>query len=173
MNFPIRHSMLRATFFGFLIFFAGCEPAAVKPVTSATWFPVKLGNAPLEVQLALTPDEMATGLMHRTSLGENQGMLFVFNRPGPRSFYMLNTIIPLSIGYFTPDGVLAEIHDLQPHDATPVPSRSSDILFVLEVNQGWFSRNKITPGTQLNLKQVNEAVRQREKASSANPLGLR
>lgn len=143
------------------LIFQGCSPQPVEPITAATWFPLRVGEVRLEVQLALTPTEMATGLMHRAHLGSDQGMLFVFPQPGPRSFYMLNTLIPLSIGYFTAGGELVEIHDLQPLDPTPVPSRRRDILFALEVNQGWFARRGLTPGARLDLELVRQALEKR------------
>jgi uncharacterized protein len=143
----------------------GCQPRTVEPISAETWFPLAIDGVEFEVQVAMTPEEMSRGLMHRASLGEEQGMIFVFPSPGPRAFYMLNTMIPLSIAYITPDGVVAEIHDMQPHDPTSVRSRSAEIQYALEMNQGWFREKKIEPGARLDLKRLEAAIRQREKAS--------
>jgi uncharacterized membrane protein (UPF0127 family) len=60
---------------------------------------------------------------------------------------MKNTYVPLSAAYIDPDGVIQEIHDLQPLDETSVPAATDNIQYVLEVKQGWFKRHNITTGT--------------------------
>jgi uncharacterized membrane protein (UPF0127 family) len=142
----------------------GCQPQVVEPITSATWFPLEIDGVKFEAQVAMTPEEMSRGLMHRANLGAEQGMIFVFPSPGPRAFYMLNTMIPLSIAYISPEGVVMEIHDMQPHDPTSVRSRSGEIQYALEMNQGWFRERGIEPGAKLELKLLEEAVRQRREA---------
>jgi len=106
-----------------------------------------VGKEELTTELALKPVEIYTGMMWRTNMPENEAMLFVFAAPEPRAFYMRNTYVPLSLAYIDPDGIIQEIHDLQPRDESSVPSNSQNIQFVLEVNQGWFKRHNITPGT--------------------------
>jgi uncharacterized membrane protein (UPF0127 family) len=106
-----------------------------------------LGAEELAAELAMKPVEIYTGMMWRTNMAENEAMLFVFPSAEPRAFYMRNTYVPLSLAYIEPDGTVAEIHDLQPRDETPVPSRSGNVQFVLEVRQGWFKRHSIAPGT--------------------------
>jgi uncharacterized membrane protein (UPF0127 family) len=101
----------------------------------------------LTAELALKPTEIYTGMMWRTNMPEGDGMLFVFADATPRSFYMKNTYVPLSIAYIDTEGVIQEIHDLQPRDETPVPSKADNIQFVLEVPQGWFKRHNVSPGT--------------------------
>lgn len=108
-----------------------------------------VGPEELVAELAMKPVEIYTGMMWRTNMSENEGMLFVFPDAEPRSFYMRNTHVPLSLAYIEPDGTIADIHDLQPLDETPVPSVSNNIQFVLEVRQGWFKRHNIAPGTVL------------------------
>ncbi len=105
-----------------------------------------VGDQELVAEIARRPVEIATGLMFRTNLLEHEAMLFVFPGPGPKSFYMRNCYVPLSAAYIEPDGTIAEIVDLQPGDERGVPSRSTNIQFVLEVRQGWFDRHHIRPG---------------------------
>jgi uncharacterized membrane protein (UPF0127 family) len=105
-----------------------------------------LADQELVAEVARRPVEIATGMMFRTNLLENEGMLFVFGEPGPKSFYMRNCVVPLSAAYIEPDGTIAEIVDLQPGNEQPVPSRSTNIQFVLEVRQGWFARHNVRPG---------------------------
>ena len=59
---------------------------------------------------------MQTGMMFRTNLAENAGMLFVLPMPQQASFWMKNCPLPLSAAYIDPEGVILEIHDLQPHN---------------------------------------------------------
>ncbi len=109
-----------------------------------------IGSKKVSVEIADTPQTMARGLMFRDSLPENSGMLFVYPTAQQASFYMKNTRIPLSIAYILRDGEIAEIHDMQPFDLTPVTSRSAEIYYALEMNQGWFSSNAIKPGTKIS-----------------------
>src|SRR5262245_17454357 len=57
---------------------------------------VWVGAEELETELAITPVQIATGMMFRTNMPENTAMLFVFNGPGPKNFYMRNCVVPLS-----------------------------------------------------------------------------
>ena len=59
---------------------------------------------------------------------------------------MRNTSLPLDIGYFTDDGVLREIYQLHPHDENSRKSHRSDLVYALEMNQGWFKANGIKAG---------------------------
>jgi uncharacterized membrane protein (UPF0127 family) len=105
-----------------------------------------LGNQEITAEVALTLTEIATGMMFRTNLADNEGMLFVFNVPHRAAFYMKNTYLPLSAAYIDPEGIILEIHDLQPLDETPVEARSDQVQYVLEMRQGWFDRHGIGPG---------------------------
>ena len=106
-----------------------------------------LGPEELSTEMALTPAEEQTGMMFRTNMDEMTGMIFVFQRPLQVAFWMKNCPLPLSCAYVTPDGAIAEIHDLEPFNTNSVVADSSDIQYVLEVNQGWFGRHHIATGT--------------------------
>jgi len=99
----------------------------------------------LKVELAVTPEERAQGLMHRESLPDGEGMLFIFDKDDILSFWMRNTYIPLSIAYITYDGRIADIRDMYPLDETSVKS-SRSVRYALEVPQGWFSRAGVREG---------------------------
>lgn len=135
------------------------EVVDFEPATA--WFPLTIGDKAIKVQLAMTDTERQRGLMHRTDLAEDEGMLFLFQEPTQQSFWMKNTPTPLSIGYISPDGVLREIYKMYPNDFTAVESRRSDIQFCLEMNQGWFAKNKVRPGSQLDLPALREAIKAR------------
>ena len=105
-----------------------------------------LGPKELTAELAIMPRELATGMMFRREMGENEGMLFIFGRPLRASFYMKNTYIPLSCAYIDPEGAILEIHDLVPLDETPVEAKTDQVQYVLEVKQGWFECNGVKTG---------------------------
>jgi uncharacterized membrane protein (UPF0127 family) len=108
-----------------------------------------LGAEELVTELALTPQEVETGMMFRTQMAENEGMIFVFAGPRQVAFWMRNTLVPLSCAYIDPEGTILELHDMKPKDETPIPSASARVQYVLEVNQGWFQRHNIAVGTQI------------------------
>ncbi len=105
-----------------------------------------LGAEEMVAELALTGEQVQTGMMFRTSMPENTGMLFVFPTPFRASFWMKNCPLPLSAAYIDPEGVILEIRELQPHNTNSVVALSDQVQFVLETNQGWFERHHVTPG---------------------------
>ncbi len=122
-------------------------PTAAQPTlqTMKLW----LGAEEMVAELALTAQQVQTGMMFRTNLAENAGMLFVFSTPFRASFWMMNCPLPLSAAYIDPDGVILEIHDLQPHNTNEVVAATENVQYVLETNQGWFRRHHIGVGTVL------------------------
>ena len=105
----------------------------------------------LQVELADTPDKRSSGLMFRRILGENEGMLFIFDESESRSFWMRNTYIPLSIAYISDRGVINEIYQMKPLDDSIIYSSKKPARYALEMKQGWFRRNNITSGCVLKL----------------------
>ncbi|WP_010261688.1 DUF192 domain-containing protein [Treponema primitia] len=105
-------------------------------------------EAPILAEIARTEDQRTRGLMGRKSLADGQGMLFVFERDHILSFWMKNTLIPLSIAYIAYDGRILEIHDMQPQSLRTIQS-SRSARYALEVPQGWFTRAGIKPGDVL------------------------
>ena len=126
--------------------------------TVAEFFPVKLGERAVRLQLAVKPMEMQTGLMDRPALGADDGMIFLYQRPQELSFWMRNTLIPLDIGYFDGKGVLKEVWQLYPRDERPVKSRSQELQFAVEMNQGWFREHGVKPGAKLELEALKQAL---------------
>ena len=151
-----------AILLGCALFTPGCAPREENVAAPADRkFAVSLGDRTVHVELAVTQEETSRGLMFRESLEEDSGMLFVFRDPRRMSFYMLNTPIPLDIGYFSAAGILREVYALHPFDENIVPSQSARIQFALEMEQGWFSANGIRRGAQLDLEEVAAALRAR------------
>jgi len=145
---------------------AGCgkKPEAAPPEvykSVADFFPIKVGDRTVQMQLAVFPLEMQHGLMGRRDLGPDQGMIFIYQKPERMNFYMRNTPTPLDIGYFTGDGRLREVYPMYPFDERTVSSRSEAIQFSLEMNQGWYTANGVKPGAQLDLKALAAALKAR------------
>ena len=111
---------------------------------------IQIGNEPLDVEVAETPQQLAKGLRFRQTLAENAGMLFVFPAPQRVTFWMKDASIPLSIAFVQSDGKIVQIRPMQPYDETPVPSLSNAISYTLLVNQGWFERHGIEAGTVID-----------------------
>jgi len=158
-----------------LMLLAGCggadtvKDAAYKTVDDR--FPIKVGERTVQMQIAARPEELQKGLMFRTAMGPDEGMLFVFTQPQPQGFWMRNTILPLDIGYFEATGELKEIYPMYPHDEKTVASHSHTIQFCLEMNQGWYRQNGVKPGAQLDLAAVTAALQARGLKPAA--FGLR
>lgn len=111
-----------------------------------------------EVQVEIADDraEQQRGLMERTELAEDAGMLFVFDREEPRSFWMRNTLIPLSIAYIASDGRIVDIQDMQPLDETSHPS-AEPAQYALEVNQGFFAERGIEVGNEVEIPNLRNS----------------
>lgn len=145
------------------------KPAAYKSVSD--YFPIKVGDHVVQMQIAALPWEMQRGLMGRRDLGADQGMIFIYEAPTRMSFYMRNTPTPLDIGFFSADGQLREVYQMYPFDERTVSSRSTALLFALEMNQGWLKANDVKVGAQLDLKALAAALRARGLKPEAFGLG--
>ncbi|EIP98036.1 hypothetical protein OpiT1DRAFT_02486 [Opitutaceae bacterium TAV1] len=137
---------------------APASPAAKGP---ETFFPIRVGSATARIQLAVTPTEMEHGLMGRTDLGDDDGMIFVYRGPQRMSFWMRNTPTPLDIGFFDADGILREVYPLQAYDETPVASKGRALHYALEMKQGWYRSRGVRPGDRLDLAALDEALKAR------------
>lgn len=113
-----------------------------------------IGSTQLDVEIADTVALRNKGLMHRESLGANEGMLFIYNQPNILSFWMKNTYIPLTIGFFNADKVLIQIEDMDiPTSAELTLYQSKkQAQYALEVNRNWFTDNKISIGDKFTLE---------------------
>jgi uncharacterized membrane protein (UPF0127 family) len=119
-----------------------------------------VGSAKITAYLADNDEKRARGLMfvEKDKLAENTGMLFIFDDAHVQNFWMKNTLIPLSIGFFDACGVLIDVQDMQVAsslmDMSPPTYQSrGPAMFALEMNLGWFSRRHIGKGAHLTLKE--------------------
>jgi uncharacterized protein len=111
-----------------------------------------LGAKELNAELCTTVSQVATGLMFRESIGPEESMLFAFGRARERAFYMRNVPFDIDVAYIDPEGVIQEIVRLKARDERPVPSKSANIQFVLEVAPDYFTKNGLAVGTLIRLE---------------------
>ena len=137
-----------------------CQPtrAPVEAANSQTYFPISIGGIELQLQIALKPAEQQKGLMYRESLNKDHGMLFLFDRPDERGFWMRNTRIPLDIGYFDSHGQLLEVHKLFPFDETLVISRSREVLIAVSYTHLRAHETCIQVGDRIEMSSLAIAV---------------
>ena len=102
----------------------------------------------IQAEVATSTDERATGLMFRREMAPNAGMLFRFEQSSVHCFWMRNTLLPLSIAFLADDGSVVGIADMKPQ-TTESHCADKPVRFALEMNQGWFARRGIQPGSRL------------------------
>jgi uncharacterized protein len=103
----------------------------------------------IQAEVAQTPAQRSIGLMHRPTMGPNEGMLFVFEQPSPQCFWMKNTLLPLSIAFLADDGTVVNIEDMKPQSLESHCS-SKPVRFALEMNVGWFVKRGVKPGSKIS-----------------------
>ena len=149
-----------------VVLFSGCgnEPKkSPEPKFIQDRFAIKVGGQAVQMQVAILPYEMQQGLMFVKSMGADEGMIFVYDRPQQMSFWMRNTELPLDIGFFDPDGKLKEVYPMYPHDERPVQSLGVR-QFALEMNQGWYRQHRLQAGDEIDLAALADAIRARGKS---------
>jgi uncharacterized membrane protein (UPF0127 family) len=148
MNRPLTYLLVSCT----LIFIAAVAPVTVAAQSRAqpTLPAVKL-NAGIHVitaEAATTEQTRVMGLMFRERLAPNHGMLFVFDYRSQQCFWMRNTPLPLTIAFIEDDGTVVQLVDMAPQTDTLHCSKKP-VRFALEMEQGWFAKRGIAPGSKL------------------------
>lgn len=103
----------------------------------------------IQVQVASTGRQREIGLMWRKEMPVQEGMLFVFEQPAGQCFWMRNTLIPLTAAFIADDGTIVNLADMQPQNDTSHCS-GQPVRFVLEMNQGWFTKRGIRAGQKIS-----------------------
>ena len=107
--------------------------------------PLYIKNREVWVEVAKAPEERAKGLMGRTHLGKDEGMLFIFENEDYHGFWMKDTLIPLSIAFLDKEGQIVAITEMKPLTLS-THNPPQPILYALEMNRGWFTLNGIKVG---------------------------
>ncbi|MFC4451479.1 DUF192 domain-containing protein [Halorussus aquaticus] len=126
----------------------------VERVVNATFVVEDGENVNVSLRVANEPEERQSGLMHRESLANNSGMVFVYEDAQQVSFWMKNTLIPLDMIFVAPNGTVLNVQH-----ASPQPNASTDELerypsdgqtkYVVELPRGFANRTGVGPGTKL------------------------
>lgn len=109
-------------------------------------------NVKLTVEMARSPLEHERGLMFRTKMPENHGMLFEWPNEGRRVFWMRNTCIPLDMLFIAQDGTVAGIQEQVPTLNEAPRTVNCPAAYVLEVNAGWCRRHGVKPGMHMKIE---------------------
>ncbi len=107
---------------------------------------IYLGAEVLDAEMALTFQQIRTGMMFRTNIQDADSMLFDLRMPQRAAFWMKNCPESISAAYISPDGVIQEIHHLEKNDTNSVVAATDNIRFVLETSEGWFTRHNVSTG---------------------------
>jgi hypothetical protein len=111
---------------------------------------VQIGGEEFRLEVARTEEEKARGLMHRRSLGERQGMIFVYQSDEHLSFWMKNTRIPLDLLFLSREGAVLQIEGLKPHSLKPITSERA-ARYALELPAGSAARLGLKTGDRVFL----------------------
>ena len=133
---------MKNSFFLLSMFFSAAAHAELPVVQLST------GMHLIRAELADSMGTRMEGLMHRKSMAQGSGMVFVFDETATHCMWMKNTLIPLSVAFIDEAGAIINVADMQPHSeqshCAARPAR-----YALEMNKGWFAQRGIKPGATL------------------------
>jgi len=109
---------------------------------------LRLGGHELHAEYAQTPAERERGLMGRSELAADSGMLFRFDEVRRHCLWMKDTPLPLSAAFFDEGGVVVDVIDLEPLN-TEIRCSKRPARYALEMDQGWFADRGIGRGARL------------------------
>ena len=107
---------------------------------------LKTGIYRIQAEVASSPQARQVGLMNRTSMPTDSGMLFIFDQKATHCFWMSNTKIPLAIAFIADDGKIVNIEEMQAETLNNHCPKAP-IRYALEMNRQWFSQRAIGPGS--------------------------
>lgn len=102
----------------------------------------------IQAEVAASEADRQQGLMMRTKMGSNEGMVFDFGAPAGVCMWMKNTLLPLSVAFIDGEGKIVNIEDMQP-ETTDSHCAKKVVRYALEMNQGWFKQKNIKPGSKI------------------------
>ncbi|OPY69744.1 MAG: hypothetical protein A4E57_00994 [Syntrophorhabdaceae bacterium PtaU1.Bin034] len=142
-----------AILFSFLSHAFGTEPTGMKK-ERLIFSPARVS---VIAEKADSPDTRARGLMFRKSLGEKEAMIFYFEEPGYLSFWMRNTLVPLTVIFLDESFRIVDMQDMSPclkenPDLCPVYVSRSPARYAVEVNQGFAVKHRIKTGDRVTVE---------------------
>ncbi len=108
--------------------------------------PLTAGMYVIQAEVAAQEAERQQGLMFREKMGPNEGMIFLFDAPAGVCMWMKNTLLPLSVAFIDENGIIVNIEDMKPQTTDSHCARKP-VRYALEMNQEWFKRKNIKPGS--------------------------
>ncbi len=123
---------------------AGAQPQPALPTVKLT-----AGVHLITAEVARDDASRMRGLMFRTSLPPNGGMLFIFDQKATHCMWMRNTLIPLAVAFIADDGVIVNVEEMQPRDETTRHCAREPVRYALEMTQGWFAQRGLKAGSRI------------------------
>ena len=145
--FPPHNRRMKKSF-AFAALLLAAVVHAQEPQMNLPRLQLTAGMHVIDAQVAATNEQRMTGLMHRREMPQHEGMLFVFEAPSQQCFWMKNTLLPLSVAFVDDDGSVVNIENMKPQTLDSHCSKKP-VRFVLEMNEGWFAKRGIKPGSKL------------------------
>jgi hypothetical protein len=149
MKFEIGQRMV-LFFFLLLLFSWGQEGVIFPQQREETLSYLTIKGREIRVEVARTEEEKARGLMFRDKLGIDEGMLFVYEKEEFLTFWMKNTLLPLSIAFIDRKGMIVDIQDMESFSLRTHTS-ARPARFALEMNKNWFRKNGVQPGDMVKI----------------------
>lgn len=152
MNADLSFLKQRKIFFlfAFFLLISSCSAKSKLPVKKLILTNSDGKEIAVKAEIASTFDERRNGFMFRQKIPDGTGMLFIFEEEQILDFWMKNTPHPLSIAYIDKNGKIRDILDMTPYSLANVTS-STEVLYALEVPQGWFEKVNVKVGDKLKL----------------------
>ena len=145
---------------------ATVSQAVAGALPAVTFRPQADDSVGMFVEIADTPDKQEYGLMNRTSMPDDRGMIFMFSREVGIPFWMKDTLIDLSIAFIDPNGAIVDIQEMQAMTLNNhVPAKPYQ--YAIEANAAWYSRHGIAVG---DFADVTQAVVGSSVFGSASPI---
>lgn len=132
-----------------LVMSAAIAAADESPQMNLQRITLTAGIHQIDTQVAITQNQHAVGLMYRDEMPMSEGMLFVFEQPTMQCFWMRNTRLPLTAAFVADDGTIVNLENMKPQ-TTDSHCSTKPVRYVLEMNQGWFAKKGVRPGSKLS-----------------------
>ena len=111
--------------------------------------PITIGMYVIQAEIAQTEKQRELGMMNRKTMGQNEGMLFIFDRAAPICMWMKNTLLPLSVAFLDENLEIINIEEMQPETLTNHCAKKP-ALYALEMNAEWFKNKHIKAGAKIS-----------------------
>ena len=128
---------------------AAAQEDVVFPVSTLT-LNTETGAHEIAVEVATTPAERQRGLMYRTALAKDHGMIFNFGKTRTASMWMVNTLIPLDMVFIEADGTVAGYHENAEPGSKRIIVSSKPVRYVLELGGGEAATYHLQPGDRVS-----------------------